>query len=227
MVSENGTLLLPPRAEQPSAGLVKFQRVLVNLATARTELKLEQVAGCSLHVEKLNGTLEIAFDDPAGTLIKLREGDQFFTEFSQLWLKNIAQTYPDETKLLIGTERGGFELVGAQGRRPILVYPVTGAGAIALSTVEARRFRLVKVTVAFDAIPTTAEDATLTLNAKDGADYDTVIARTDPSTGTGTGDIVWTGEPNDVFEEGDELDFAYTNTDTNTVGVRITTEPVE
>ena len=117
--------------------------------------------------------------------------------------------------------------MGAAGRRPILVYEATvTSGAIALSTVEARRFKLVKVTIAFNTKPTTAEDATLTLNAKAGSAYDTVIARTDPSTGTGTGDIVWTGEDNDIYENGDELDFAFPNTDNRTIGVRIATEAV-
>ena len=113
------------------------------------------------------------------------------------------------------------------GRRPIKVYPATAtSGALALSTLEARRFKLVKVTVKFNTKPTTSEDVTLTLNASDGADYDAIIARANPSTGSGTGDIVFTGDDNDIFEAGDELDLAFPNTENRTYGARIVTEPV-
>ena len=107
-----------------------------------------------------------------------------------------------------------------------MTYPATGAVAIALSTSEARRFRLLKVTVKFDILPTTAEDVTLTLNAKDGEAYDVVLGRADPSIGSGTGDVVFTGTEEDVYEDGDELDLAYPNTDTRTYGARIVVEPV-
>lgn len=228
MTDTPGIINLAPRDDGGTGvGKRKYNRRLVDLSIARSGPDELGIAGCSLYVEHLNGSLSVAFDNPDGELLKLSEGAVYFVEFERIYLSNISQTYPDIAKLLVGTERGSFETVGPSGKRPILVYPKTvSSGALALSTLEARRFRLVKVTVAFDTLPTTSEDATLTLNAKDGSVYDTKIGRTDPSTGTGTGDIVWTGEDNDIYEEGDELDFAYPNTDGNVVGVRIETEAV-
>ena len=108
--------------------------------------------------------------------------------------------------------------------RPVTVFNATGSGAIALSATGGR-FRLVEVTVKFSTIPTTSEDATLTLDANDGSGYDAVLARVDPSTGTGTGDVVISGDDH-IYESGDELDLAFTNTDARTYGARIVVEPV-
>ncbi len=224
---QEGIALAPREDTGSGIGSRKYNRANIDLTVARSGPDELVIGGCSLLVEKLNGSLSLAFNNPEGHLLELREGEVYYVDFNRLYLSNVAQTFPDTCQLLEGTERGSFETVGAAGRRPILVYEATvTSGAISLSTVEARRFKLIKVTVAFNTLPTTAEDATLTLNAKAGAAYDTVIARTDPSTGTGTGDIVWTGEDNDVYENGDELDFAYPNSDGRTIGVQITTEAV-
>ena len=104
----------------------------------------------------------------------------------------------------------------------------SGAIAIDLSTDDSdERFRLVSVTVKFNTLPTTSERITLTLRTTDGPAYGAVLASADPSTGTGTGDVVFIGEENDVFNPGDFLDLAYVNTDTRTYGARINTELIE
>lgn len=207
-------------------GTRKYNRSLIDLGVARAGPDELGISGCSLYVEQLNGSLDLAFDNPEGVLLALREGEVYYVDFERVFLSNIAQTFPDIAQLLVGTERGSFEKVGAFGKRPILVYPKSvTSGAMALSTLEARRFKLVKVTMSFNTKPSTVEDATLKLNAKDGAVYDTVLARSTPSSGSGTGDVVWTGEPNDIYESGDELDVAFPNTDNRTVSVRIETEP--
>ena len=227
MVADGNGITLAER-EDPGSGVGsrKYNRALVDLSVARSGPDELVIAGCSLLVERLNGSLDLSFNNPEGELITLREGDVYYVDFTRVYLSNIAQPDPDTCKLLVGTAHGSFETVGASGRRPILVYEATGAAALALSTVENRRFKLVKVTVNFDTKPTTAEDVTLTLNAKASAAYDTVIGRATPSTGSGTGAVVFTGDDNDIFEEGDELDLAFTNTDTNTYGARIVTEAV-
>ena len=209
-----------------SPGLHQYRVIDVDLTVARSGPELLKVAGCSLLVSDLFGSLDIAFNNADSKLITLREGEVYYIKFNQLFLSNVAQPDGGTCKLLLGTEEAAFETANAPGRRPIKVYPATGAAAITLSTTEARRFKLVKVTVGFDIKPATAEDVTLTLNAVDGDAYDTVIGRLTPSTGSGTGDIVFTGEDNDIYEAGDELDLAFANADGRTYGARIVTEPV-
>jgi len=104
------------------------------------------------------------------------------------------------------------------------VTNATGATAIATSTSISGTYRLVSVTVHFNAAPTTTEDLTVTLNANDGAAYDTVLYSVDPSASSAT-DIVFIPDGDIIFETGDELDVAYANTDTNTYGLRIVTVP--
>lgn len=104
-----------------------------------------------------------------------------------------------------------------------VVTAATGAAAIAASYAPSAAFRLLQVTVHFDAAPTTSENLTITLNANDGAAYDTVLYSTDPSTGSVT-DIVYLPEQPIYCEAGDAIDVAFANTDTNTYGVRIVAE---
>ena len=222
--------IILPDSDDPalgSPGLHQYRVAELDLTVARTGPELLKVAGCSLLVSELFGSLDIAFNNAESKLITLREGEVYYIKFNQLFLSNIAQADGGTCTLLLGTEDAVFETGNAARRRPIKVYPKTlTSGALALSTLEARRFKLVKVTVAFDTKPTTSEDVTLTLNAADGDAYDTVIGRANPSTGSGTGDIVFNGDDNDIYENGDELDLAFPNTENRTIGVRIVTEPV-
>ncbi len=105
----------------------------------------------------------------------------------------------------------------------------TGAAAASLRTqLDGRQFRLIQATIKFDTLPTTSEDVTLTLKGVSaGSEYDVVLARADPSTGGGTGDVVFLGDENDVFANEDELLLEYTNTDTRTYGARIVVEPAK
>ena len=221
-------LLLPENVEDPALGapgIHQYRQESIDLSTART-LELRKFSGCSLFVSELNGSLQVAFNNADSPLITLREGEVYYVSFNQLFLSNPAQADADTCNLLAGTELATFETGNAAGRRPIMRHKTTGTGALALSTTQARRFKLVRVTVKFSAKPTTSEDVTLTLNSKDGADYDSVLARANPSTGSGTGDVVFTGTENDIYEDGDELDLAFTNTDGKTYGAIIVVEPV-
>lgn len=110
------------------------------------------------------------------------------------------------------------------------IEPFSAGGAAALSlrtTSRNVRFRFVRATVKFDILPTTSEDVTLTLKTKDGEAFDVVLARADPSTGGGTGDVSFLGDENDIFTADDELLLEYTNTDTRTFGARILVEPAK
>ena len=228
--SPNLALRVLPEVEDNglgSPGLYQYRVAKVDLTVANPGRVLLRVSGCSLFVESLIGSLSIAFNNADAELIPLREGEVYYIEFNQLFLSNVAQPNGGTCRLRLGTEEAAFDVGNTSVRRPITVYPKTAtSGALELSTTEARRFKLVKVTLKFNTKPTTSEDVTLTINAADGSDYDAVLARADPSTGSGTGDIEFNGSENDIFEEADELDLAFPNTDGRTFGARIVTEPV-
>lgn len=115
--------------------------------------------------------------------------------------------------------------VGTQSKG-VSVFSATGTGTIALSTTMSKAFRLVSVTCHFSAAPTTSESITATLNALDGAAYDTVLLKTNPSQGALT-DIVYMPDGHGlIFEAGDQIDVAFTNTDARTYGCRIVCQEV-
>ena len=97
----------------------------------------------------------------------------------------------------------------------------TGDEAIAVSYAPGKSFWLDAVTVHFSAAPTTAGDLTVTLDAGDGAAYDTVLFRVDPSTDGGATDIVFTPTVPILCVVGDAIAVAYANTDGVTYGVRV------
>lgn len=105
----------------------------------------------------------------------------------------------------------------------IVVVSATGAAAIAATTASTKRFRLIAVTCHLDAAPTTSEAFSVTLDALDGAGYDTTLFSVDPSLVSAT-DIVYTPDEALIFEAGDQVAVAYTNTDTGTYGLRIVIE---
>ena len=119
---------------------------------------------------------------------------------------------------------GNVDIASMPGSTPT-VTNATGAAAIAASTSLSAAFKLVSVTVHFSAAPTTSEALTITLNANDGAAYDTLLFSEDPSATSAT-DIVFIPDGDLVFESGDEIDVAFTNTDTRTYGVRIVTQAI-
>ena len=99
----------------------------------------------------------------------------------------------------------------------------TGAVAIAKTLAPAAKFRLLSVTLHMSSAPTTSQNFTVTLDAGDAAAYDTVLVSRDLSVGSVT-DQVWTFGEGYEFESDDEIDIAYTNTDTRTYGLRIVYE---
>ncbi len=104
------------------------------------------------------------------------------------------------------------------------VTPDTGSGALSLSTALTTRFRFISATIAFDTIPTTDEDATLTMDSGRGAAYDMVIRSVTPADGDDKGAVVFYGVGDEDYEKGDQLVLAFPNTDGRTWGARIVVE---
>jgi hypothetical protein len=111
---------------------------------------------------------------------------------------------------------------GGVGTGALAVYNATGAAAINLTTAEIGPFELVEVTIHFNIAPAAAGNVLVTLNANDGAAYDTVLLTLDPSTYLGgVTDIAWKPESRFFFETGDQIVVTYANTNTRTYGARI------
>jgi len=68
------------------------------------------------------------------------------------------------------------------------------------------------------AAPTTSENFTVTLDATEGSPYDVVPYIKDMD---GVNDVVWVPERPLYFAVGDELDFAWTNTETKQYGLAV------
>lgn len=105
--------------------------------------------------------------------------------------------------------------------KPAVANATNTSGAIALSAAPAAHFKLLAVTVHFNSAPTTSESLTITLNANDGAAYDTTLRAVNPSLTAAT-DIVYVPDGGELTcESGDAIDVAFANTDNKTYGARI------
>jgi len=100
-----------------------------------------------------------------------------------------------------------------------LFQTFTGAAAIAETLAPKAKFRLVRVEVHLSAAPTTSQSLTITLDAGDGATYDTLLYTNDLSVTSVTDLVVEFGEGYE-YEYDDEIDIAYTNTDVRTISGR-------
>lgn len=94
----------------------------------------------------------------------------------------------------------------------------TGAVAIASTLAPTQPWRLLFIHLHFGAANTTSEDFTATMDANEGTAYDEVIYTRDLSVGSVV-DLWAVFGKGYEFEKGDELDIAYTNTDTGTYGL--------
>ena len=110
--------------------------------------------------------------------------------------------------------------------KPVNEYNSTGTGALSLSTAEIGRFRFVRASIKFSVKPSAAEDATITLDANAGSAYDNVERRVTPADGTGTGDVVFKGNADDIYSKDDQLVLAFANSDGRTFGAILVVEPV-
>ena len=104
----------------------------------------------------------------------------------------------------------------------------TGTAAIATSFTAPStpyHYKLLSVSLKFSAAPTTSQNLTITLNANAGEAYDTLLYTVNPSV-TSITSLLWQPDAELILEAGDAVDVAYTNTDTRTYGVQITTEEI-
>lgn len=123
------------------------------------------------------------------------------------------------------TNAGTFA-VQAAPNRTVEVTNATGSGAIATTTALNKKFRLSNVTLHLSAVAATpGESLVISVDANDGAEYDTILYSIDME-GNSVQDLVYTPTNDLIFEQGDEVKVAYTNTDGNTYGLRIVTEAI-
>ena len=90
---------------------------------------------------------------------------------------------------------------------------------------DRQHYRLVSVSCAFNAAPTTSENFTVTLNSNAGAAYDILLYSLDPSAAS-TETLLWQPDEEVLLEGGDAIDVAFANTDARNYGAQITFKAV-
>ncbi len=156
----------------------------------------------------------------SGTTIKT---DQVGTDHVQ-YVKIMDGT-ADGTAVIPGDATNGLDVDVTRLGRSFTKTSATGSGAITASQAISADARLTSVTLHFNAAPTTSESFTVTIDANDGAAYDYVLASVNPSLSALT-DYVFIPDGDLFLENGDAVDLAFTNTDSKTYGVQITSENV-
>ena len=103
----------------------------------------------------------------------------------------------------------------------------TGIGAIAETFIVpvGQTYRVVSVTLHLNAASVTHENFTITLDAVNGAAYDTVLYLLDP-TDASTVNLLWQPDQTLYLIGGDALDVAWANTDGRVWGLLVTMEGV-
>lgn len=96
----------------------------------------------------------------------------------------------------------------------------SGTSAIAVSSPSNSRHAIHAVTANWNTAPTTSQSITVTLNSVEGAAYDTILRKEDPSVGSVVDYSFEWDNPLRV-QLGSTIDVAYTNTDSRTVSVEI------
>ena len=112
-------------------------------------------------------------------------------------------------------------LVSTKRKNKVGVVNVTGSAAINTTTTISEHIKLTSITCHFDTAPVASENFVVTLDALDGAEYDTVLFTVNPSLSAST-DIVY--NESIELEDGDEIKVTFTNTNTRTYGLRIVYE---
>lgn len=84
-----------------------------------------------------------------------------------------------------------------------------------------RFYRLASVGLSFVSVRATDEAFTVTLDAEAGEDYDKVLYRITPAQ-YGSTDFVWLPDQEILCEGGDEIDFAYANSDGGVWALQVT-----
>ena len=100
----------------------------------------------------------------------------------------------------------------------IKTFKATGAGVMGETLAPGANFVLQSVLLHLNAASATVENFTITKDDVDGAAYDTLLYTKGMNTET---DAVVLTLKDLSFEKGDELDFAWANTNTKTWGLEV------
>lgn len=106
---------------------------------------------------------------------------------------------------------------------PVYKTAADGSGPLNMTHVvpAGRTHQLISVSVNLDTAPTTSGNLTITLDAYEGEEYDTLLYSLDMSAGSTT-DVFWWPDQPTYLGPGDALDVAYTNPNGRTYGALIT-----
>lgn len=198
----------------------------ISLTTAATDTRLA-ISGNYLRVENLTGVMSIKFNERDYESFDLFEGRvfKFPKPFYQVFYTNEAQSGCSAT-FVYGWDAEVVTSSGPQRRNIVVAIATATSGAIAKSITPTAQFKLLSVTLHLNIAGTTSENFTVTLNAGDGAVYDTVFLKQDLSVGSVT-DLVWSPDNDEgIFESDDVIDVAWPNTEARTYGLRIVYELV-
>ena len=107
----------------------------------------------------------------------------------------------------------------------VIIEPATGAAAIATTIAPNRRFQLLEIRLHLSAVGGAVGNVnfTATLDAIEGTPYDILIFTNDM---TADADVIYQPTYPQIFEEGDEIDFAYVNGSSKTYGLTVIYNPL-
>ena len=120
------------------------------------------------------------------------------------------------------------EQVGAAGAAIALGQPTfsiltASTAAVAFATNPSGLYRLLRVEAEMSSAATAAENFTITIDAGDGGAYDSLVFSVAAST-LSTPNVVQTFGKGYEYEADDDVDVAFTNSEANTVSVRVVYE---
>lgn len=97
----------------------------------------------------------------------------------------------------------------------------TGSAAIAATVAPGEPFQLLGFELHLNAALSTSQDFTITKDAGVGPAYDTELYSRDLGAVSTVDLVYYFDEPIKCYHKDDEIDFAYTNTDTKTYGLTV------
>lgn len=159
----------------------------------------------------------MAFNKPDAGSFPVRDAVLFAQDYTNGTLEPVT---------LVANGDGTFSvMVSTAGTNAPVVTNATNSGAINTTYNPSAAFYLENITVHLNAVPTTSENLVITLDANDGAAYDTTLFEEDLAA-INEDNIVFSPNTPILCESGDKIVVTYTNTDANTYGLRIVTRLV-
>jgi len=163
--------------------------------------------------------------------VEITHGTGTFVKTDQIGLEHIQYVKlmdgtPDATGTISGDVTNGLDVDVTRLGRSLNKDSFTAAGAITGSHVASGDERLCSVTLHLSAAPTgTSQAFTITLDANDGAVYDTLLVSVNPKE-TALTNYVYMPDGDLYLENGDAIDLSFANSEGKTYGAQITTENV-